>query len=66
LIIAGVILNIELERQEVLLLFLHLTNRYETLDPPLQEISRKVEDLVYSNFTISEIAVVDGTDEGAP
>jgi len=66
LIIAGANLDIHLEKQEILSLYLHLTNNYDKLDSALQDVARKIENHVYSTFTISEIAEINENDKGEP
>lgn len=58
-------MEVELEKRELLSLFLHLTDRYDELDPVLQGLARRVEDQVYGAFTVSEIAEIDRKNEGA-
>ncbi len=47
--------DILLEKEEILTLFLFFNEKFDALSPAMQSISRKLEEYVFSNFTISEI-----------
>ena len=54
-------------RQEVLTLYLYLSKQYDTLDSSLKDLTGKMEDYVYSNFTIQEISnFLEKNEEGEP
>jgi len=59
-------LDIHLDKQEILSLYLHLTINYDKLDASLQDVARKIEGHVYSTFTIAEIAEINENNKGEP
>ena len=58
--------NIPLEKEEIISLYIHLNNRYDDLDPLMQKVARKVESVIFSQFTISEIQHFESNFTGEP
>ena len=55
------------DRQEILTLYLYLSKHYDTLNPSLKNVTGKVEEFVYTNFTIQEISsLLEKNEEGEP
>ncbi len=58
--------NIPLEKDEIISLYIDLNNRYDDLDPLMQKVARKVEGIIFSCFTISEIQQFESHFTGEP
>ena len=58
-------MKLELEKQEILSLFLYMSNNCDSNNPSLWGAVKKLEECIYSNFTISEIALIE-KNEGEP
>ena len=59
-------MKLDFEKQEILSLFLYLSNHCDSQDPSLQGAVRKLEEFMDSNCTISEIAILIEKNEGEP
>ena len=62
----GQVWDISLEKDELIALYIHLNNRYDELSPLMQGVARKVENTIFSNFTISEIELFESNNKGEP
>ncbi len=57
----------QFDRQEILTLYLYLSDHYDALDASLKDVAGKMEKFVYANFTIQEITnLLQKNEEGEP
>ena len=57
---------LKLDKDELRELYLFLSNNYEMMNPRMQSVARKVENTIFSTFTISEIDQFDVKERGEP